>query len=609
MKKKITYACMLGLALLGAISTLSAGQFVDGQEIVHSTSTGNDVARDVAVIDNTLERKIVVGSYQPGNTSTAYNGFIRCYDQNDNLKWYIQIEGTGNDEANGVDCRPRMVGGVDLGDIYVTGYFTGTMTMVLHYGFPAQHLTSTIHTHSAPSGNANDCTYFVSKFNQDGGHVWTQISGHATETNTEIGNDVDVNVVMGNVHVYTTGFFRGNCSFYSGSTPGTPLSSAASWNSAFTIDYYDAGSTAAVMWVRTINDNTNNQHDYGYGVVSDANGNVYATGSIGGNTTIGAITMTVQGNDDAFAIMYNNLGTMQWVKDFGGNGTLTTPSDQGRGIDYRSGYLYVCGYYNGSGDFPAWSSSTDAFLVKLDAPTGGFAWKHMIMNATGSDVSYRCAVDESGDLVYVVGSATGDANIKCNSVGTIDVIPSVSAGAYANGFMVAFETTPPVPGQWLRDWEWLGDDNNTSVITGVASLSPQEVYTCGAFKSFQLYDQWLNVILTNSNMGTNDGFITLYNPTIMPRYAAQPQQETIAGTAKLNVKAWPNPTSDMITVSADHNAVANVEVLDISGRTVITSQQMTGMQLNIDLSSLENGMYIVRVTEGNSTEAIRINKQ
>ncbi|HTF05539.1 MAG TPA: hypothetical protein VK826_16040, partial [Bacteroidia bacterium] len=557
MKNKSTFVCMLGLTLLGSYNVTSAQNYVvnGAQEIVHSASGGNDIPRDVAVIDNTLERKVVVGSYQPG-ASGFYNGFIRCFDQNDDLKWYIQVEGNGNDEVNGVDCRSRVVGIVNYGDIYVTGYFTGTMTMVLHYGFPIHHFTSTIYTRSAPSGNANDCTYFVSKFDQDGAHIWTQVSGDATATNTEIGNDVDVNVVSGVTHVYTTGFFRGDCSFYTGTTPGTAQSSAASWNSVFVVDYTDAGSSSSVQWVRAINDNSNNQHDYGYGVVGDASGNIYATGSIGGTTTVGATTMNVEGNDDAFAIQYNSAGTMQWVKDFGGNGTVATPSDQGRGIDYRDNAIYVCGYYNGSGDFPSWSSSHDAFLVKMDAATGGWGWKNMIMNGTGSDVAYHTAVSEDGTKVYVVGSMTGDANIKCNSVGNVATIPSVSSGAYANGFFVSFEISPDA----LFDWEWLGDDNEASVTTGVAYLSDQEVYTVGGFRSYFLYDQIPNVMLTNSNYGTLDGFYTKYDSGLAPRYAA-PGTQIPGGVKRLTVEAWPNPATDLVTISASTKGASTVEVL------------------------------------------------
>jgi hypothetical protein len=606
MKKKFSFACMLGVVLLGSYNIAPAQNYVvnGAQEIVHSSSGGHDIARDVAVIDNNLARKIVVGSFQPGATGT-YDGLVRCFDQSDNLKWFINIEGTGNDEVNGVDCMSRIVGSIHYGDIYVSGYFTGTMTMKLHYGFPIHHFISTIHTQSAPSGNTNDCTYFVSKFDQDGNHIWTQVSGHATETNTEIGNDVDVNVVMGVTQVYTTGFFRGNCSFYTGSIPGTPLSSAASWNSVFVTKYYDAGTTAAVQWVRTINDNSNNQHDYGYGVVSDENGNVYATGSIGGATTVGATTMNVEGNDDAFAIMYNNLGTMQWVRDFGGNGTVMTPSDQGRGIDYRNGRIYVCGYYNGSGDFPAWSSTQDAFLVCFDVSTSFYVWKNMIMSGTGADASYRTSVSEDGTKVYVVGSMTGDANIKCNSVGNVGTIPSVSSGAFANGFFVAFNLSP----NSLFDWEWLGDDNNHSVTTGVAPISDEEVYTCGAFRSYFLYDQFANVMLSNTNFGTNEGFFTLYNSGLAPRYAGPQHEQSLMGQTRLNVKAWPNPATDNINISLEHNGVATLEVLDLSGRSVLNTQQVTGTQTNIDLSQLEGGVYLVRVTEGNSSETVRVTKQ
>lgn len=138
---------MLTLLALGKVSTISAQNYVvtAAQEIAHSTGGGNDIARDVAVIDNALARKVVVGSFQPGSSGT-YDGFVRCFDASNNLKWYINIEGSGNDEVNGVDCMARVVSSVSYGDIYITGYFTGTMTMKLHDGFPIHHFVTTIHT-------------------------------------------------------------------------------------------------------------------------------------------------------------------------------------------------------------------------------------------------------------------------------------------------------------------------------------------------------------------------------------------------------------------------------------------------------------------------------
>ena len=127
MKKNFLLKGMLGIVLLAG-----GNAFAQQYDWAAPSFGGsyNDVPRDIAVIDNSLGYKITVGSYQNTSSSGTYNGFVRALDNGDNLKWWIDVQGSGNDEVNGVDVRARTSGGLSYGDIYITGYFTGSMTMV-----------------------------------------------------------------------------------------------------------------------------------------------------------------------------------------------------------------------------------------------------------------------------------------------------------------------------------------------------------------------------------------------------------------------------------------------------------------------------------------------
>lgn len=77
----------------------------------------------------------------------------------------------------------------------------------------------------------------------------------------------------------------------------------------------------------------------------------------------------------------------------------------------------------------------------------------------------------------------------------------------------------------------------------------------------------------------------------------------IENVGNVSMSVYPNPASDMLTVSAE--GLNKVEVLDITGRVVATSTTNT-----VDLKSLSNGSYIVRVVtnEGTAIERVSIVK-
>ena len=67
--------------------------------------------------------------------------------------------------------------------------------------------------------------------------------------------------------------------------------------------------------------------------------------------------------------------------------------------------------------------------------------------------------------------------------------------------------------------------------------------------------------------------------------------EPNAGISSINgaeVSVYPNPTTGMVRVDAE--GLQNVEVLDMAGRTV-----MTASQSSFDMSSLSNGVYMLRI--------------
>lgn len=61
--------------------------------------------------------------------------------------------------------------------------------------------------------------------------------------------------------------------------------------------------------------------------------------------------------------------------------------------------------------------------------------------------------------------------------------------------------------------------------------------------------------------------------------------------------AFPNPTTDKVTVSVEANGDATLEVIDIAGKTAMNNTiTLVNGSADVDLSSLESGVYIFNIT-------------
>lgn len=77
----------------------------------------------------------------------------------------------------------------------------------------------------------------------------------------------------------------------------------------------------------------------------------------------------------------------------------------------------------------------------------------------------------------------------------------------------------------------------------------------------------------------------------------------IENQESINYKLYPNPVSSVLTIEASQNLGGNIEIVDINGKLVKTVRS-EGMNLQIDVSSLENGVYFIHV-KGNQQMAVK----
>ncbi|MBN4052061.1 T9SS type A sorting domain-containing protein [Cytophagaceae bacterium AH-315-L13] len=72
------------------------------------------------------------------------------------------------------------------------------------------------------------------------------------------------------------------------------------------------------------------------------------------------------------------------------------------------------------------------------------------------------------------------------------------------------------------------------------------------------------------------------------------------GPHRNNVKVYPNPTEGKLYIDLSTNAVFHVQVMDILGKVVWNEQSTFNTKAKLDISSLPEGIYIVRIERENN---------
>ena len=72
---------------------------------------------------------------------------------------------------------------------------------------------------------------------------------------------------------------------------------------------------------------------------------------------------------------------------------------------------------------------------------------------------------------------------------------------------------------------------------------------------------------------------------------------------------YPNPSSSIVNISSDVNAIiSTIEMLDLNGR-VIKSQKINATEGQISVSDLATGMYMMKITTDQGVAVKKIVKQ
>lgn len=263
---------------------------------------------------------------------------------------------------------------------------------------------------------------FVAKLNAAGVPVWA--TAYTMAVGSEIGT-AETCAFDPSGDVYATGQFMTGANVGGGAM--TTL--LAGGTDAFITRR--AGATGAYMWHRTIGSTVAGTENIP-GISADAN-RLYVAGMYFNNTDFGGGLRTSPGGGDPFFAAYNRAtGAYIWDRTFGGTSAAL---EDARSIVSDGTNLYGGGVYQGTVDFGLGARTTtggvDAFAIKMNPATG----------ATTYDCLWGSGAGTALEQVRAIGiTSTGDPVMTGTYVNTVDFDPGAavfnrtSAGGLADIF-------------------------------------------------------------------------------------------------------------------------------------------------------------------------------
>lgn len=468
---------LLLFTFLMSASTLSAQSFTWAKNM-GGTSLDNGLSITVDASGNVYTTGYFQGTadFDPGagtTNLTSFGGtdiFISKVNSSGNFVWAKQIGGASGDVGRSIKVDAS-------GNVYTTGQFNGSVDFNPGVG-----------TFSLTSAGANDI--FVSKLDASGNFVWAKQMGGST-------NDYGQSIVLdASANVYISGAFEGTADFDPGAAISNLISSggldifvcklnasgnfvwakgmgstAQDFGTCITLDtpgnVYTSGTfqgtadfdpSAATFTMTSVNANDvfiskldasgnfvwakqigGGGNQAANGIVTDALGNVYTTGSFAGATdfdpSAAVFSLNTNGADDIFICKLNQSGLFSFAKSMGSSGF-----DYGRGITLdASGNVVTTGEFYGTVDFDpgigtntlvGLSASYDAFISKLDA-TGNFISAQSIGGSTGGAVG-NAIVSDAASNIYTTGYFSGTTDFDPDA-GVFNLTPP---GTQADVFLL-----------------------------------------------------------------------------------------------------------------------------------------------------------------------------
>ncbi len=487
-----------------------------------------------------------LGIFNLNGNANDVNIFISKLDGSGNFIWAKQIGGSDFDVGKSITTDLQ-------GNIFITGRYAKTVDFDPGPGI--FNLTS-----------GSNSSAFILKLDPSGNFIWAK----KIQSTLSDGSSIKVDAAGNN---YSTGFFTGTANFDLGVSNFSLTSTGGYDGYILKLD-----SSGNFIWAKKLGGSST---DYGMGLATDGQTNVYVTGEFQGTVDFdpgtASFPLTSTGLNDAFVIKLDTSGNFKWARKMGSDSidfALTIALDP-------SGNVLTTGYFTKSGDFDPGSNTftmsalrkKDVFISKLDG-AGNFMWAKQIGGIGGiSGLVYLSLVTDASGNVYTTGAFRDTADF--------DPGPS-SYNLISGGQYDMFISKLDVSGNFV--WaKRIGD--NTSYGeggTGIAVDASGNIFTTGYFGLTVDFDPDAGVFNLTSH-GEWDMFV---------------HKMSVPGSGIDNhewgtqLTIYPNPTSGILSIKAPYQQYT-IEVFNLVGETIYSSQ-VNSCYAMIDLSNQPKGIYFVK---------------
>ncbi|NET45678.1 DUF4347 domain-containing protein, partial [Okeania sp. SIO2B3] len=498
-----------------------------------------------------------------GNNDLTSNGdedsYVAKFDSNGNFLFAQNIGGSNEDRGYGIATDNN-------GNVWATGYFSGSIDID---GDGNNDLT-----------NGNEDSY-VAKFDSNGNFQLAQKIDAARPYNG-LGIATDSN---GNV--WATGSFFGSIDI-----DGDGNNDLTS--NGF-IDSYVAkfDSNGNFLFGKNIGARTNN--DYGYGIATDSNGNVWTTGYFHDDIDIdsdGNNDLTSNGYFDSYVAKFDSNGNFQFIKHIGGSG-----GDFGRGITTDTdGNAWATGEFSGNIDIDGDGNNdlsnngvSDSYVAKFDS-NGNLLFAQNI-GGSNSNSGNGIATDSNGN-VWITGEFQGSMDIDGD--GNNDLTSNSSYDSY----VAKLDSN----GNFLFAQNIGG--SSSDIGNGIATDSNGNVWATGQFSgSIDIDSDGNNDLASNGN---TDSYVVKFSSNVNELDEEAPTVETftpadndngVAVAANLvidfNEDVEAGAGNIVIKQASDNSTVDTIDVT--SGQVSISNDIVT---INPAADLAEGTEYYVEIAAG-----------
>lgn len=482
--------------------------------------------------------------------------FVASYGENNDLEWVFNLGRIAMTDG-------MSIGGMAIdneGNILIGGHFSLTVD------FDPSDNTANLSSAGGPDA-------FLAKYDEEGNYIWAiSIGTSSNESITELDVDQDNQIIAG---------LRFSSEVDVDPGENEEILIPEGGIDAAILKFSDAGQ---FQWTQHIQPGGENE------LITALSCN--QEGDIAIGAMVNGLTQGIP-EQSMWIGQMDSEGNLTWSYDFNNQGQSNEVSHLSYSQD--GAFLYVGGRFRSVTDFDPGEQEriisplfADPFLAKYTAEDGSLEWVTSVESASTED--YCAGITEANGLVFMAGTfdvsaifVPGDFNTQVVSNGDRDLFISVYDSQ--TGEFISASTFGGEGGELVRNAEFTED--------GDLLVAGEFLISMGLDPEESIDSQGVSDILFGE-------FEYLYN------------LRTSSYGNDREIKIYPIPSPDKVFVEIPGTVYdeVKVKIVNVVGQSVLEFDDFEPNQLiSLDISTLNTGIYIVEVKNGDRKISKRLIKQ